>query len=68
LARQGTRDQAHPRHPHAANNLHRLAKYRRELGGGQFAGLLNDTSGDSNVVEAIASLLDQLDRSDSGMD
>ena len=55
--------------PHAANNLHRLAKYRRELGGpGAVRRMLNDTSRDTNVVEAIASLLGQLERSDSGMD
>jgi tetratricopeptide (TPR) repeat protein len=54
--------------PQAANNLHRLSEYRRELGTGQFTSLLNSTAGDPGLADAITSLLDQLDKSESGAD
>ena len=51
--------------PQAANNLRRLAAYRRELGTGQFTSLLDQAAAsDTHLVEGITSLLDQIDRAE----
>jgi len=48
--------------PRAANNLRRLAAYRRELGAEPFASLLAQAAGDTDLAETITSLLDQVDK------
>ena len=52
--------------PQAANNLRRLAAYRRELGAEPFAGLLAQATDDTELAETITSLLDQVDAADDG--
>jgi len=47
--------------PEAAMDLLHLSSWRRELGDGQFARMLADVVGDPEAVEAITSLLDQLE-------
>ena len=47
--------------PQAANNLLRLAAYRRELGIEPFSALLTEATGDTDLAETITSLLDQVD-------
>jgi tetratricopeptide (TPR) repeat protein len=51
--------------PQAGIDLRRLSEYRRELGTGQFASLLNSTSETPDLVGMITALLDQLDKSES---
>ena len=47
--------------PQAVNNLRQLLPYRRELGAESFAALLARITDDVELVEAIPSLLDQID-------
>ena len=47
--------------PQAANDLRRLAAHRQELGPGLFTSLLSEAAGNTELTEAITSLLDQLD-------
>jgi tetratricopeptide (TPR) repeat protein len=51
--------------PQAVIDLRRLSAYRRELGAARFTGLLTSPAGNSGVVDAIMSLLDEFDDSDS---
>ena len=50
--------------PQARNNLRRLAAYRRELGAEPFTSLLTQAAGDTDLAEAVTSLLDELDKTD----
>jgi tetratricopeptide (TPR) repeat protein len=52
--------------PQALNNLRRLAAYRDELGAGPFTGLLTQAAGDTDLAARIMSLLDQLDKAETG--
>ena len=52
--------------PQAVNNLRRLAACRRELGAEPFTGLLAQAAGDTELAEAITSLLDQVDATGDG--
>jgi tetratricopeptide (TPR) repeat protein len=52
--------------PEAAHDLVRLAAYRRELGVEPFSGLLARAVGATDMARAIASLLDQVDKSNYG--
>ncbi len=48
--------------PQAVNNLRRLAAYRLEIGADPFTSVLTQAADDSDLAEAITSLLDQLDK------
>ena len=48
--------------PQAVIDLRRLATYRRELGTEPFTSLLAQTADDTDLVDAITSLLDELDK------
>jgi tetratricopeptide (TPR) repeat protein len=50
--------------PQAVNNLDSLAAYRRELGLNPFTSLLAEAASDSDLVETITSLLDQVNNTD----
>ena len=50
--------------PQAANNLRRLAAYRRELDAELFTSLLTEAVGDAELAETIRSLLDETDKAE----
>jgi tetratricopeptide (TPR) repeat protein len=47
--------------PQAVHNLRRLSAFRSQLGPERFTSLLAQATGDTELIEAITSLLDQLD-------
>ena len=51
--------------PQAVNNLRQISPYRRELGAEPFAALLAHLTNDAELIEAIPSLLDQIDAADA---
>jgi hypothetical protein len=53
--------------PQVMINLRILATYRRELGTGSFATLLNPTVISIDLAETVVSLLDEMDASGDGM-
>ena len=52
--------------PQAGTDLRRLRRHHLELGTGQFTSLLNSASGNPDLADAIAALIDQLDKNESG--
>ena len=62
MACKSTRDQAPPRHPPGWKDLRRLAEYRLELGAGLFTSVLTQAAENTDLAEAITSLLDQIDK------
>ena len=50
--------------PQARNNLRYLATHRRELGAEPFTSLMTQAAGDTDLAEAVTSLLDELDKTD----